>query len=381
MRENIIKILHVVGSLQIGGLENILINIINNTNPEIFEHSICCINRSGPMARRIEKHIIIHEMKKGGKADYLLPIKILDVIRKDNPDIVHTRNWSAIDGIIAAALSRNRKIIHDEHGRDCGDPKGLNIKKKIIRNVLDRYVDRYVVVSDELRDWLNTFIGIQNRKIVRIQNSVDTRIFSPPVDKGREKIAVGLPANSCIVGYVGRLDPVKNLEMLMKSFLRVIMDAHSDKQILLVITGSGAEEEKLKKTTHEWNLDGKVFFLGESSNVNEYMRAMDIFAISSIAEGIPLTLLEAMASGLPVVATRVGGIGEVVQDKESGYLVDSGDDRGFAEKLEKYISDESLRECHGRKGRELVVKLYSLDNMIRQYENLYLEVMGERRSN
>jgi sugar transferase (PEP-CTERM/EpsH1 system associated) len=376
-----IKILHVVNSLDVGGMENILINLINHMDENKFEHTVCCIARRGAMGDRIKKNVVIHEMKKGNNADYILPLKIACVIRKENPDIVHTRNWSAIDGIIASAFAKKRKVIHDEHGRCSSDPKGLDVKRKWMRKILDRYVDRYVVVSDELQDWMNKFIGIQSDKIVRIQNSVDTTIFSPTEDKACAKIAIGLPSNSLVVGYVGRLDPVKNLDLLIKSFSTLVTSVISKKPVLLIIIGSGPEEKKMRHTAKLYHIDKQVMFMGEHSNVHEFMHAMDIFAISSIAEGIPLTVLEAMASGLPVVATRVGGISEVVQDGKSGYLLDSGDDHAFSEKFRKYISDESLRTVHGRKGRELVEERYSLEKMIRQYENLYMEVVCEGKSN
>jgi hypothetical protein len=157
-----IKILHIVHSLQIGGLENGVVNLINNLNSDTFEHAVCCIDSSGPMADRIKRPVDIYSLKKGDNRDYLLSLKISKVVRKVRPDIVHTRNWGTIDGVAGARIAGVKKIIHGEHGREATDPRGANSLRKRVRKLLGSWISQFVAVSDDLRSWLIDDVGISS---------------------------------------------------------------------------------------------------------------------------------------------------------------------------------------------------------------------------
>ena len=135
-----IKIFHILHSLQIGGLENGVVNLINNLNDGRFKHVICCVDSSGPMAERLKIPIEIFSLQKGDRRDYLLPFKIAKIIKKIRPDIVHTRNWAAIDGVIGARLAGVKSVIHGEHGREASDPTGANAVRKKIRKTLSPWI-------------------------------------------------------------------------------------------------------------------------------------------------------------------------------------------------------------------------------------------------
>jgi hypothetical protein len=125
-----IKVLHILNSLQVGGLENGVVNLINNLDAQRFKHSICCIDSIGPMAERIKQPVSIFSLDKGARRDYLISLRIAKLIKKIKPDIIHTRNWSAIDGVIGARLTGKRIVIHGEHGREASDPQGQNGRRK-----------------------------------------------------------------------------------------------------------------------------------------------------------------------------------------------------------------------------------------------------------
>lgn len=365
--------MHVLDSLGIGGLENGVINLINKMDRERFSHAICCIGQSGKSAERLlVEGVEIFEMKKGEGKELLLPFRLARVFKKNRIDIVHTRNWGAVDGIIGAKLAGVNIIVHGEHGRDIVDPDGSNRKRNVIRRGLSFFVNRYVTVSKALREWLITVVGINERKIQAICNGVDTLIFNPD-EKCLVRSKYGHNDDEIIIGTVGRLDPVKNQRLLIKAFAQLKSKYIN---ITLLVIGDGPCREDLERLVEDLDLKQKVSFLGMRDNVPELMKLLDIFVLPSIIEGISNTILEAMATGLPVIATSVGGNPELVVDGKTGYLV-PGEDIGSLEKaLETYIHNPAIVKQHGTAGRERAVKEYALDKMVNNYETLYTYLMN-----
>ena len=187
-----IKILHILDSLNVGGLENGVVNLVNSLEREKYSHIICCLRKVGPMAQRISKvDVKIFSMNNNSR-DYLMPLKLRRLIRCFNPDIVHTRNWGAIDGIIAAKLAGVKYIIHGEHGREYTDLQGSNFKRNLARRMLAISVNYFVAVSDEIKSWLVNKVGVSEEKIITIINGVDTKKFCPPINKRKANKIWGL---------------------------------------------------------------------------------------------------------------------------------------------------------------------------------------------
>jgi sugar transferase (PEP-CTERM/EpsH1 system associated) len=370
-----IRIFHVLHSLRTGGLENGVINLINELNSNRFDHVICCIDSSGPMAERLARPVQICTLQKGDKRAYLLPFKIAKIIRKMNPDIVHTRNWGAIDGIVAARLAGVRSVIHGEHGREATDPTGGNSRRRRIRKALRPLVKHFVAVSEELKTWLIEDVGISKEKITRIMNGVNTERFVPVQDKMLAKVRLGLDSGSLIIGTVGRLDPVKDYETLLRACARVIAQCGTRigevSSIKVLIIGSGPLEDKLRCSAKELGIEETVLFLGERNNVPEILQAMDVFVLPSVTEGISNTILEAMACGLPVVATKVGGNSELINDNITGFLFPVGNDEKLGQILVDYISNPEMMRAHGEKGRTRCEAHFSLSRMVEAYAQLY----------
>lgn len=372
-----IKILHILHSLQVGGLENGVVNLINRLDPERFEHVICCIASSGPMAERIERPVPIHVIGKGAGRDSLLPFKIARVVRTVSPHIVHTRNWGTIDGVPGALLGGVRRIVHGEHGREATDPTGTNRRRQQARRLLSPLISRFITVSDDLRRWLVDDVGVDSGKVVQIINGVDTERFFPPEDREVVKVRAGLNPRSFVVGTVGRLDPVKDQQLLLRAFAGFARGFAAGEALpVLIIVGGGPEEERLRELAADLGITGSVYFAGERRDTPELLRAMDLFVLPSIAEGISNTILEAMASGLPVLATGVGGNGELVVDTKCGFLFPSGDDARLKELLFRCASDFSLRGSLGGAARTRCLEHFSLAAMAAAYGRVYREVGG-----
>lgn len=370
-----IKILHILHSLQIGGLENGVVNLINNLDDTRFEHSICCIDSSGPVADRLKRDVEIYTLNKGKKRDYVLPFKLTRIIKRLNPDIVHTRNWGTIDGVIGAKLAGVKHVIHGEHGREATDPAGRNNLRKWARKALNPIVSRFITVSNDLQRWLVNEVKIPADKVSQIINGVDTTSFSPSEDKRRSREKIGVNPDSFVIGMVGRLDPVKDHETLFRSF-KIFCDRRKNEEIILLIVGSGPLQGELETLAKDLNISNKLIFTGDRNDIALLYNCMDVYVLASIAEGISNTILEAMACGLPSIVTGIGGNVELIKEGETGFIFNTCDCVELAEKLSFYFHNSPILRIHGSKARMMAEKKFSLSRMIDEYEKLYFEVAG-----
>ncbi len=369
-----IKIVHVVHSFGVGGLENGVVNLINRLD-EGFEHAVLCLSRSGAMAERLERpDVAVIEMKLPTDKFRFPIVKLSRVLRAVAPDIVHTRGWSSVDAISAARVSGIPRVVHGEHGWEAADPRGRNRKRILLRKCLSPLVDRFVTVSDDLQRWLSRSVGISERKITRIHNGVDVRRFA----LGRRAAArrlLALDESVFVVGTVGRLDPVKDHATLLRAFEPI---ARADRPACLLIAGGGPMRAEIEADAARLGISDQVKLLGERGDIALILEALDVFALTSIAEGISNTILEAMASGLPVVATRVGGNPELVEHGASGQLVSARDAPALAAALRAYLDDAELRRAHGAAARARAERDFSLERMAAQYRDLYLSLADRR---
>jgi glycosyltransferase involved in cell wall biosynthesis len=217
-------------------------------------------------------------------------------------------------------------------------------------------------------------VGIPERKIIQIINGVDAEKYKPDGNKKEARARIGIPQDVLVIGTVGRLDPVKDQRTLIKAFgllTRARNKANLSKDLRLLIIGSGSNQRELKTVAHKEGVVDKVFFLGERNDVPELLQVMDVFVLPSIAEGISNTILEAMACGLPVIATTIGGNPEVIDDGKTGLLFKPGDHDRLAHLLARYCDDPFLRNNHGANGRARVEDNFSLSRMVREYDELY----------
>src|SRR5215469_6734106 len=338
------KILHVVHSLEVGGLENGLVNLLNCLDLKRFEQTVCCLTSAGKFAERIKTpNVEIIEFKMPAGQFRFPLLRLAKLFHRLSPNIVHTRGWPTIDAVFAARCARVSHLVHGEHGREHSDIDGDNWKRNQIRRLVGHVVDRYVIVSDFFRSWLHEMCRVKNERIIYIPNGVDTAAFRP-LDFGSEWEAVpsesrerlrrqlGLPPDNLLVGTVGRLDPVKDFPTLMKGFNQ-IKDGFP--RAKLVIAGDGPVRSNLSRLGKELGLESSLIWLGERNDIPELLPCFDIFVQTSIFEGMSNTILEAMASGLPIIATATGGNPEVVSHGENGLLVPVGGVRELSVALQK----------------------------------------------
>lgn len=364
---------HVVHSLATGGLENGVVNLVNATERDL-RHVVVCMTEEGALRPRLRPGVEVVALGKRPGQDPRAFVRLVALLRRMHPAIVHTRNWAAVDAIPAARLAGVRVLVHGEHGREASDPDGRNRRRNRIRRLLAPLVKQFVTVSRDLERWLVEDVRLPGRKVVTIVNGVDLSRFGQG-DRRGVRSRLGLAPDATIVGTVGRLDPVKDHAGLLRAFAGLTA-AHPD--TVLLIAGDGPCRDALTRLTGALGLGERVKLLGDCRDVPGVLSALDLFVLPSIAEGMSNTILEAMASGLPVVATRVGGNPELVEEHVTGRLVPSRDPGSLAEALAVYLDDPHLRAVQGKAARQRATERFGLERMCEGYVDLYRRVLGGR---
>ena len=375
-------IVHVIYRLDVGGLENGLVNLINRIPRSRYRHAIICLTDYTEFHRRIRgQDVEIFALQKRPGNDWRMLVRVWRLLRRLRPDIVHTRNLAALECAFPAWLAGVGTRIHGEHGRDMLDVDGSSRKYQWVRRLYRPFVNAYVPLSRDLERYLVSKVEVPPHKVWQIYNGVDTERFTP---RGNERPA---PPGFCfsgeplvVVGTVGRLQAVKDQLTLAEAFVRLLKRRPDLKScVRLAVVGDGPLHSEVEKRLQRAGLAGLSWLPGERSDVPEIMRTLDLFVLPSLAEGISNTVLEAMATGLPVVATRVGGNPELVVEGATGTLVPASDPTAMADALMRYVDDEQSRRTHGLAGRRRVTEQFSIDVMSERYVALYDRLCGVRR--
>ncbi|HXG05457.1 MAG TPA: TIGR03088 family PEP-CTERM/XrtA system glycosyltransferase, partial [Candidatus Binatia bacterium] len=365
-------VVHVLHTLAVGGTENGVVNLVGAL-AGAARHTVVAVTTSGALAARLPEGVAVHALGKRPGIDVAAQVRLVALLRRLRPDIVHTRNWGAFDAVPAARLAGVRLVVHGEHGREAADPEGRNRRRNRLRRLLAPLVSHWVTVSHDLRRWLVHHVGIPGERVTTIHNGVDTHRFAEGDREGARE-ALGLPAGAPVVGTVGRLDPVKDHARLVAAFRAVVAERPD---ALLLIVGDGPLRDDLQQAVAAAGLERSVRLLGERDDIPRVLAALDVFTLPSLAEGISNTILEAMATGLPVVATNVGGNPELVEDGVTGRLVEPRRTEALAAALLGYVNDPVLARLHGKAGRQRCVTEFSLDRMAARYLALYRRLARE----
>jgi sugar transferase (PEP-CTERM/EpsH1 system associated) len=366
-------VVHLTYALDFGGLETLLVQCINGMPAHKYRHAVVCLSHYTAFADKITQPGVelfaLHKPPGLGLSTHAALWKLL---RRQRPAILHTYNLAAAEYAFTATLAGVPVRIHAEHGRDAGDPDGKNRKHNLLRRLLLPFIDRYVPVSGDLHQWLKTVVGIPDAKNQLIDNGVDTAHFTLAPERLSSPGPWSGEANCFVIGTVGRVQDVKNQAALIEAFIRLRAMAPAEAaRLRLVIVGDGPLREALARQVADAGIEEVVWLAGARSDIAELMRTFSVFALPSIAEGMPVTLLEAMACGLPVVASRVGGIPELVLENNTGMLVPPNDPQALAEALARYLQQPALARRHGAAGRARIEARYSIAAMLSGYTSLY----------
>jgi sugar transferase (PEP-CTERM/EpsH1 system associated) len=363
---------HLIYRLDIGGLETLLVDTINRMPPGRYRHVVICLTDYTDFAQRITRaDVELFALHKPAGLGLGTHADLFKLLRRLRPAVLHTYNLGTIEYAATAWAAGVPVRVHAEHGRDARDPQGVNPKHNLLRRLLVPFIDRYVPVSRDLNGWLEQVVRIPRRKLQLIDNGVDTERFcagGPAADEPWRD-----DADAFVIGTVGRLQDVKDQATLIEAFseLRRLLP---DERLRLVLVGDGPLRPRLQAQVAEHGLQDSVWFAGPRSDVAPVMRSFSLFVLSSIAEGTPVTLLEAMSSELPVVSTAVGGIPDLVEQGVAGALVPAGDPHALAAAIAPYVRERAVARRHGAAGRARVVQQYSMQAMLGAYVALYDEL-------
>jgi|SRR5882672_4405146 len=362
-------IVHVIINLDVGGLENGLVNLINRM-PARYRQVIVCLKRATNFRERIARDdvqvIAMHKRHGNDPANY---VKLWKLLRSLAPDIVHTRNLGAVDSAFPAKLAGVRRLVHGEHGWDMVDALGANWKYRMLRRICAPLIDVQIAVTRNIAAWLENDVGIPRSRIRRIYNGVDTTTFHPAGEVREPLPAADFAApGDFVIGTVGRMVGIKDPQTLVRAFIEL---AASRSRLKLVMIGDGELYEDVKLALAEHGLEAATWLPGRRDDIPPIMRGLDLFVLPSRNEGMSNTILEAMATGLPVVATNVGGNPELVIDGETGRLVPPGDSNAMAAAIRSYLDAPAMARMHGVAARRRAATDFSMDAMLKQYLEVY----------
>ena len=265
-----------------------------------------------------------------------------------------------------------KPVVVTIHGSDILNT--MNLAERVNKYVL-LFSDHIITVSDYLREKLLEKYGVPEKKVTTIRNGVDTENLRVPTKKEREKAKQALSASGLVVVlYLGSLTPWKGLKHLLLSLAKI--DPEQREKMVLYMVGDGPEKRNLWRYAKQLGISNKVVFAGETHNPLPYLKAADILVMPSLREGLGIALLEAMCVGVPVVATRVGGIPEIVEHGRTGLLVPPGDVQALSEAVSLLVEDEALGRDMGEEGHSHVVKHFSMEQMVGKTLKVYQGVLS-----
>ena len=345
-----------------------VMKLVTGCDPQRVVADVASLERARAFQDQFTGDRRLHELSRRNAFDLGMMRALARIMRQRQVDVVHTHAWGTlVEGRLAARLAGVKHFIHGEHGTM--QLKPLNVR---LQRVLWRRADRLLTVSNELAERLVARVGVSRDLITVVPNGVDTTRFGT-VTREAARAALSLPADAFVVVCIGRLVPVKNYPLLLDA-ASALKAAGVAAQFL--IAGDGPLRSDFERRIAADRLTDSVRLLGVRNDTPVLLAAADAFALTSHSEGMSNTILEAMAAGRPVVATRVGGNPELVQDGLTGMLVSPDGRAELVAALRSLLADRAAAEAMGRRGRERVEREFSLAGMINRYTAIYETVTG-----
>jgi L-malate glycosyltransferase len=366
-------ILHVFPTFERGGAQSRVAAIINTLGSRLM-HTVLALDGNYEAGKSLQHGTVVRYAdapRVRGNLGQVLAFA--DLIRSFRPDLVVTYNWGAINALAGARLAAVCPVIHTEDGFGADEAEKLKPRRVITRRLLLNSIFATVVPSRTLKAIALDRYRLNKDKVRLILNGIDTTRFSPGRNTELRR-RLGIPDDNVVVGTVGQLRPEKNLLMLLRSF-----EALTTQDVTLMIVGGGNCRRDIEQAAIDRRLTEKVVFAGAITDPAPYYQAMNIFAMTSVTEQMPMALLEAMATGLPAVCTAVGDIPSML-DGSTAELIPSGDDRAYAGALTHLIERQDVRTQIGQKNRRRCITHYSLERMMSEYARLYQSAIRRQQA-
>jgi sugar transferase (PEP-CTERM/EpsH1 system associated) len=359
-----VRVMHVMYALQPGGMEFGVVKLVNALDRTRVRSSICStVPALGDMKSLVSSEVPVFELRRRQGNDPKLVLDLYRLMRRERPHVVHTHAWGTLlEGLLAARLAKVPLVVHGEHGT-----LQLRGHQRWIQRRAWSAVDTVLAVSTRLAERMSAETGFPLPKIQTIRNGVDLSRFGR-VSRAAAREILGIAPGELVIGTMGRLVPVKDQASLMEA---VSLLRQQGLTPTVIVAGEGPLRSDLEAQVRAGGLAAQVRFLGHRTDPETVMGALDVYVLSSVSEGLPNTVLEAMAAGVPVVVTRVGGADELVEHGVTGFLVPPREPDALARALGTLLRDEGSRRNIGMAARVRAESEFALSGMIRRYEELY----------
>jgi sugar transferase (PEP-CTERM/EpsH1 system associated) len=367
----------VLHSLVVAGAETLVHGMIGRMRSR-WDFSVYVLDEIGALGEDLRANgVPVTELGRRPGVDAALVRRLGRALRRDRVDLVHAHQYTPwFYATLGAAAGWGRpRILFTEHGRHYPDER--RPKRVAFNRLLDPLTDGLVAVSGFVSDCLRDNEGLPESRIRVLYNGIEPEDFVGEVDRVALRAEQGVGPDDPVVGIAARFAPVKDHATLLDAF-RLVLDERPDAK--LVLCGDGPLRADLEDRARRLELGEAVRFLGVRRDVPALLRTWDLFALSSLSEGTSVTLLEAMAAGLPAVATAVGGNPEIVEDGRTGRLVPRGDAEAFGRAVLDLLSDPERSRDHGEAGRRRVLERFTFSGMVTAYESLYRELLAGGRT-
>ncbi|MGI6549670.1 MAG: glycosyltransferase [Syntrophomonadales bacterium] len=367
-----LRVLQVIGGGEIGGAERHLLTLMRLMDREKFTPELLCLCQ-GPFAGVCRKEgITTHEIVMRHKLDLATVAPIRRLIREQEIDLVHTHGVRA--NLVARMAGRAEKVpvvttFHSVLRYDYSTSAEAAVAR-ILTRLTNNRTDRFIAISGAIKEDLAA-MGVTPDRIEIIYNGLDVSLLTPGESPDNVKKSLGITPGQRVVAMVGRLHAVKGHIYLLQAAQRIVTQHHD---VVFLLVGEGPERPIIENTMRELGLEGRVIMTGFYPNISELYPVMDLLCLPSLMEGMGLVLLEAMHFGVPVVATQVGGIPEVIIDGESGLLVDPGNSRALAMAITWLLDDPGLQQQLITGGRRRAQE-FTVEKMVRHTERVYTDLI------
>ena len=370
-QKTVCQLLH---SLDVGGAEILAVQLARHLNHE-FRIVFACLDQVGSLGRSLQDEgVPVYLLDRRPGIDLGCGLRLARILRDNGVDLIHAHQYTPFfQSMLARLRNWNVPILFTEHGRTF--PDYARTKRIVFNRTLLRKRDRVVGVGEAVRQALIRNEGFAPNRVDVVYNGVDLSHFATLSAQSRIDMrrSLGIAADESVLIQVARLNLLKDHSTALRTVERL---KKGGCPVRLLLVGGGEERNKLEEETRERSIDDCVLFLGTRSDVAELLAAADILLLTSISEGIPLTVIEGMGAGLPVVSTDVGGVSEVVAEGKTGFLVLSGDDALLAERIRQLLNNEQLRADMGNAGRQLANERFASQRMYDEYSRIYKEMLG-----
>ena len=364
------RLMQITHDLGLGGLERVIVTLLRTIDRSRFEPSILCLRRLGPMVDELKGlDIPIFQVPwTKGKPNYFAFREVARILRAQEVDVIHTHNtWAFVDGGLGALLAGVPTHIHTDHARTFPD----RLRYIVLEHLLSYRAHKVVGVSQHTVDNLHRHEWISRRKLAVITNGIETDRFQFTIDKAAKRRELGLPPHGPVIGLNARLTPQKGITYLLQA-LPAVLRRFPD--ITVIIAGEGDLLSDLRAESEARGVAEHVRFLGLRPDVEELLQLYDVYVSPSLWEGLPMSLLEAMAAGCPIVASDVGGVPTALRHRVSGTLVPARDADALAAAIIELVGDPELRLRYAAAARKDAIEEFSAVAMTRRYERLYLRL-------